>query len=538
VITVQVLAANGVEYLHQSSQEFDYAVALINFSETAAKELFNARTLLERCFMTEVQDLLFKNLGRERYTDDPGILESYSRDESFALPLKPWGLVKPQDVNEVQHIVKWANQTQTPLVPVSSGPPHFHGDTVPSSTGAVMVDLTGMNRTIKLDRRNKVVYIEAGVTYSQLQPQLAKEGLSLSMPLIPRANKSVVASLLEREPRLIPRLQWAALEPLRCIEVVWGDGQIFRTGEAGFWPSLEAGWDKKQAAVSSSGPGQTDFYRFVSAAQGSMGIVTWASVKCDLRPEFHKLFFIPASELADLIDFVYQILRIRFGDELMIMNNSNLAYILGDGLDGARALKEELPPWVVLLGIAGRSIMARERVEYQEQDIGEIAQKFGLQLLPVIPGAKDTDVLQALLNPSREPHWKIRYKGNGRDIFFLTTLDKSPHFVRTMNSTAEARGYSVPDIGVYIQPMHQGVNCHCEFNLPFERNNLKEVTAMRDLYTAASEDLLKQGAFFSRPYGIWADMAYNRDAQTKTLLRKVKKIFDPNNIMNPGKLCF
>ena len=38
--------------------------------------------------------------------------------------------------------------------------------------------------------------------------------------------------------------------------------------------------------------------------------------------------------------------------------------------------------------------------------------------------------------------------------------------------------------------------------------------------------------------GIWADMAYNRDAQTTILLKKVKGLFDPNNVLNPGKLCF
>jgi FAD/FMN-containing dehydrogenase len=61
---------------------------------------------------------------------------------------------------------------------------------------------------------------------------------------------------------------------------------------------------------------------------------------------------------------------------------------------------------------------------------------------------------------------------------------------------------------------------------------------MKGLYVKASEELLKQGAYFSRPYGIWANMAFNRDAQTTAVLKKIKGIFDPNNIMNPGKLCF
>jgi FAD/FMN-containing dehydrogenase len=107
-----------------------------------------------------------------------------------------------------------------------------------------------------------------------------------------------------------------------------------------------------------------------------------------------------------------------------------------------------------------------------------------------------------------------------------------------MNSVAEAHGYPTSDIGVYIQPLHHGSSCHCEFLLPYDCDNPKEADMMRQLHTDASKELLKEGAFYSRPYGIWANMAFNRDVQTTNTLRKLKGIFDPNNIMNPGKLCF
>jgi FAD/FMN-containing dehydrogenase len=54
----------------------------------------------------------------------------------------------------------------------------------------------------------------------------------------------------------------------------------------------------------------------------------------------------------------------------------------------------------------------------------------------------------------------------------------------------------------------------------------------------ATRDLMARGAFFSRPYGENAKMIMNNDAATSAALAKVKAIFDPNNIMNPGKLCF
>jgi FAD/FMN-containing dehydrogenase len=161
-----------------------------------------------------------------------------------------------------------------------------------------------------------------------------------------------------------------------------------------------------------------------------------------------------------------------------------------------------------------------------------------LRMVPALQGIRGDEVLEVILQPSPEPSWKLRYKGGSQDIFFLTTLDKTPSFVTTMFSAAVEEHYPVPDIGVYLQPVHQGVGCHCEFILPFDRANQAEVQKTQDLFREASHRLFKQGAYFSRPYGIWADMVYNADARTMVVTQKIKDIFDPRHVMNPGKLCF
>jgi FAD/FMN-containing dehydrogenase len=74
--------------------------------------------------------------------------------------------------------------------------------------------------------------------------------------------------------------------------------------------------------------------------------------------------------------------------------------------------------------------------------------------------------------------------------------------------------------------------------LPFNQKKQVEVVKVKELFTQGSEVLIKQDAYFSRPYGIWADMVYNRDASNTTMLRTIKGIFDPNHVLNPGKLCF
>jgi len=504
--------------------------------------------------MAEKKDALIKIVGAENVIDDPRTLDVYSRDHSFTPPRKPLMVVKPKNADEVQGIVKWANQTRTPLVPVSSGHPHFRGDSVPSSEGAVIVDLSGMNRIIMMDRRNRVTIVEPGVTFSQLQPELAKEGMRLSMPLLPRASKSVLGSVLEREPIMNPRYSWSLSEPLRCIETVMGNGDIFRTGElagAGVSTStreeaklisieelLEIRRKTQDTALYQYGPGQFNYHKLLSAAQGTMGIVTWASLRCEVLPKVQKIFLVPSDGLDSLIGFAYKLMRIRFHDEFLLLNSFNLASILGEGTEQIMGLREELPPWILIFGLAGRDLLPQEKVEYLEKDISDIAQQFGVRLESAIPGARDEQVQEAVLNPSKEPYWKLRYKGGCQDIFFLTTLNRAPEFVTTMYSLAEASQYSPSDVGVYIQPTHLGTSCHVEFSLPFDPGDESDVARLQGLFTKASEELGKQGAFFSRPYGIWADMAYSRNAEHTSLSRKLKKLFDPNSVLNPGKLCF
>ncbi len=61
---------------------------------------------------------------------------------------------------------------------------------------------------------------------------------------------------------------------------------------------------------------------------------------------------------------------------------------------------------------------------------------------------------------------------------------------------------------------------------------------MGDLYRSVATSLMNQGAFFSRPYGELATMMYERASGYTMALKRLKKVFDPKNIMNPGNLCF
>jgi FAD/FMN-containing dehydrogenase len=485
-----------------------------------------------------MQDLS-RIVGQEWISNEADMLAAYSQDNSFVPAVMPTCIVKPGAVEQVQETVRWANSKNTPLVPVSSGAPRIRGDTIPGK-GGVVVDMERFNKIVRIDRKNRVIVVEPGVTFAQLAPKLEEQGLRLAGPLLPRANKSVVASVLEREPTLMPRYHWDISDPLCCMEVVFGSGDVFRTGEAAGPGGLEGQWAIGGAQKFPLGPHQVDYHRLVQGAQGTMGIVTWATIKCELVPQLKKPFFLTAQRLEDLFGFAYDLTKQGYGDEMFIANRVQLAAMLKEtGLhDDFGATLASLPRWILVFCISGGRWFPEEQVEYLERDLKRIAQGHGQTLLNAVGQATSSHALTLFAKNSGEPYWKYNVKGDFREIFFVTTLDRFPPFLEVVHRSAEETGISNEQIGVYLQPIVQGTSCHCEFDLYFDSTDKEETIRVKKLFELASSRLIEQGAFFSRPYPAWAGEVYASQAQFVDSLKKVKSVFDPNYIMNPGKLCF
>lgn len=483
-----------------------------------------------------MKEALVKVVGDNRVINDPVELVKYGGERNFDLHIKPCFIVKPQNAEQVKQIIDLANKTKTPLVPVSSGGPHIKGGSAPNSPETIMVDLSEMKKILSINRQSRMAVIEPGVTYTELEKALDAEGLEINFPLKPRIGKSVVASVLETEPRINPMHQWAYTDPLRCVEVIWGDGNRMYTGEAAGGPlDIEKQWEAEKWQVNGLGPWMFDFYRVLTGAQGSMGIVTWAALKCQVKKQIHRMFFVQDDSLQKITDFVYKAIRFRFPDELFILNNSQLAYLLGKNQTEIESWKAILPKWIALVGVSGRELLPEKRVAARTKDLADMAQSCGLELLESLSKLNEEVIKKEIKTPS-QGNWKDSYKGASQDIFFQTTLDRAECFIKKMVEVANELGYPAGDIGVYIQPQHIGSSYHCEFTLPYDPASGKEKELMKKVYEKASVEMLKLDAYYSRPYEIWSRLQLNKDAQSYGALKKIKDIFDPNGIMNPGKI--
>jgi len=390
-----------------------------------------------------------------------------------------------------------------------------------------------------IDEHNRKARIEPGVTWSQLQTKLAKKGYMPLFSLLPHAQKSVLTSHLERERILIPRFEFD--EPLLTTEVVWPRGEIFRTGAAAAGIGEDTGSIARGAFP--HGPG-LDWWRMFQGAQGTFGILTWANVKIEILPEVNKAFFMPFDDAGDAIELMYRIGRKVIGYELLMLDRMNLAAILSDGTkENIEQIKGLLAPWTVILILSGAPIRPEERIEYEEETLHEIAAELSLANVRTsvagLPGM-EREIVSRLRSawPKDRNYWKWAYKGESQDLFFLTTLDRAPLFVEAMSNLAGLYDHPKSDIGGYIQPIESGRACHCEFNIFYDPKDQQEVARVTELYNEAARVALDLGAFYSRPYGILADLVYPRATGYTMMLKKTKNVIDPKNIMNPGRLCF
>lgn len=482
--------------------------------------------------------LLANHIDSNRIITNVKKLNSYFEDDGPVMDGSRLLAVRPENKTEVRNVVKLANEHLMPVFPVSSGSIAPYEDGLIPRKG-VIVDFSGMNRIIKIDSTSRYVTIEPGVTFEALIPELKRHGLRLNLPFLPRPFKSVLTSYLEREPGMIPKYQYDFMDPLLTLEVVYGTGDDFRTGSAsgpGDPDMLKA--DK----VNPWGPGSVDYFRFVSGAQGTMGLVTRATLKTEVLPSIQKPFFIPIHDITKLTAPMNMLLRRRIVDECLAVNNTTLAAILAKNWnEDFKRLKTAFPPWTIITCISGYQRRPEERIALHEKNLFECCKEVGLapQQKLIETDCFEDDVLNILRSGSNGmPYWKYRQNRNCSDIFFLTTLSRVADFVTIMEKKAAEHNFPKENFGGIAQPMVQGRGCHCEFNLLYDGSDSDELSKTKALFLDASKTLIDHGAFFSRPYGPWAKMAYEKYPEGVEILKKLKTIFDPNGILNPNRLCY
>jgi len=483
-----------------------------------------------------LKDDLARILGSDAAFDAGDILKSATRDQSFELPGKPDAVAFARTVEQVQEVVRYANTTKTPIVPCSSGL-NLHGACIPKA-GGIILNLSRMNRGIAIDDQNWFAVIEPGVTLDRLQDALAAKGLRAMLPFGVPPKRSALTSVVERDPALAAASFEYGNDLLMDTEIVLPTGELFRTGL----------WSAGGRPGSHMGPVRSMIYRFWTAAQGTFGILTKACIKVEPLPAAMELHAYGLNCFADMVAPLRELQRREIGLACVALNRFDLAaplcrdWSIPEVFPAARTasehfdtLQSELPPWVLFINLTGAPELPEEKMAYEREALEQVAIKHGLTAFS-LKGHRKV-LMEEIIRP-----WgilkKFRFRGSVHDVSFKAPLGRVPDLQRVILQVADAHDYPAEDIGGYVLPIERGRAVHCEFDFHCDNTEIVEREGVHRAWLEASRKLIEAGAFFDRPYGPWAEMMYSRSGTYARKLRDLKKELDPNNIMNPGRLCF
>ena len=475
-------------------------------------------------------------LNQENVSSNQEIIRKYSFDQSFVQPRSPDIVVFPQNVEQVQEVVKYANRTNTPIVPFSSGL-NFHGAAIPKE-GGILMDLSKMNKILEINKSNWHCVIEPGVTAQQLQDELEKHQLKAMLPTGIHPNRSVLTSFLERDPAIASASFEYGNELIMDTELVLPTGELFRTGL----------WSSGVNPGSPMGPVRAMINRLWTGAQGTLGIMTKMNIKIEYLPRKRKIFMIPFDSFPEAMPSLKAIQRKEIGHECFLINNFNIASIAcrdwsvpfdfpAEAVKSKEfeTLRETLPEWLLVICSNGGPRRPEGKIAHEEEALHEICTTEHLQTY-------ENPLLAELFSGETLRPWgilkKFCYKGSVHDISFKTTLKRFPEFQRIVMELINRYNYPLRDVGVLIMPLERGRAYHCIADFHCNHNDAQETANIKNLWMEASERLIDEGALFDRPYGAWADMVYSRAGTYTQKLKEIKKEIDPNNILNPGHLCF
>jgi D-lactate dehydrogenase (cytochrome) len=205
-----------------------------------------------------------RGLLGDRCSTNPSQIEQHSHSESWHTPVDPDVVVFPLSTDEVSAVVRAAARVQAPVVPFGAGS-SLEGHVNPVE-GGVSIDLSRMNRVLRVSVDDLDATVEAGVTHRQLNKALANTGVAFWVD--PGADATIGGMTATGASGTTTVRYGTMRETVRALRVVLADGRIITTGG--------------RARKSSAG---YDLTRVFVGSEGTLGVITEVTVRLYGLPE-------------------------------------------------------------------------------------------------------------------------------------------------------------------------------------------------------------------------------------------------------------
>jgi FAD/FMN-containing dehydrogenase len=462
-------------------------------------------------------------VGSDHVITDSRELEIYSEDGSFVKPMRPLCAVRPGEAEEIQAVVRLANREKVALFPFSSGTT-YQGAHIPTERG-ITVDLRRLNRIDLIDRVARNAIIEPGVTFTQLSFEAKKAGLRPMTPVGVPAEASVLTTYLENTPLYLwPRYKtWETLS----LKMILPTGELMGTGQMAMQNSDRPyHWATNFAVIN----------RLFFGAQGTLGIAVKAAVTLKNIVANRNYIFIELDSIDILPELCSALMRQEANDEFFVANSRYLSCLLAKDKQEIDELEKALPAWTAVIGLSGND---EEEVAYKNLDMADVLKKFNLKSLAKGLAVK-ADLEARMMAEIDSPRGMLnqrRYRGGCAYIACMASNSQLRTFYKLTMQAAGTNGSGEEDLGWMIMPLNFGGSYYFEPSVYYDPSDEQQTQKAKQRFKHMSETLIRAGGFFPRPYPMWAESVYSRMGAYHRKIKLLKDLYDPNNIMNPGKLA-
>lgn len=451
----------------------------------------------------------FQSLLGDRALFDQETLNSHGSDHTENLNFPPEMVLMPINTEEVSKILKYTYKNNIPVTPIGALTGLSGGAL--SIKGGVGLSLMKMNQILDIDTENYQCTVEPGVINEELQNHLDVHNLYYPPDPASKGSCSLGGNIAENSGGPHALKYGVTSHYVLNLEVVLPNGDVIWTGANTLKNST--GYNLTQLFVGS---------------EGTLGVATKIVLKLIAKPTFNQLILVPFKSEKDACDAVNTIL----GNGL---NPSALEFMEQDAIIWTMEFTKESP---IVLKEDEKAHLLIEFDGFDEELIQKDIEKcFGL-----LEDAHEVgEILYASSEAEKEKLWFLRRRVGeavkAKSIYkeedTVVPRAKLPALIQKVKSLGNSYGFKTVCYG------HAGDgNLHVNIikgDLSEEKwKNLNQPIA--ELFTFVKEN----GGTISGEHGIgWVQKEYLSLVFNKTeidLMKAIKEVFDPKNLMNPGKI--
>ena len=454
--------------------------------------------MLER----KIQDELRAIVGGDGFFVDPEDLASYSYD-AFVREFMPDAAILPRSTEEVSRIMKVAYREGIKVVARGAGT-NLSGNAV-ARQGGIIMSFTRMNRIVEIDIRNRCAVVQPGVVNLALQKEVKKRGFFYPPDPASMAVCTIGGNVALNAggPRAVK--YGVTRDYVMSLEVVLADGEIIRTG------------GKTVKNVSGY-----DLTRLIVGSEGTLGIVTEATLRLIPLPQATKTLLALFSSVEEVAETVSAIVSAGIVPTTLELMDRVIIDVIRD-VGGA-----SFPPnaaALLLIEVDGDE----DSVDKQGQRVAAFCRERGAVQIDAAETQEEADRL-----------WQAR-RSVGGAIYKVTPslivedavvpVSELPRIIRRIGELSKKYNLKV---GVLA---HAGDgNLHPD--IMTDVRNEEEMERVEKFIHEMYEEVIALGGTLSGEHGIGIGkekyMGLEFSERALDLMRGIKKIFDPKNILNPG----